>query len=556
MAALSTRCQTLIMTDTPRAQAPHQPPRPDQIARFFDWIRGSGVNRDGDRWIAGVCGGIAARTGLDPLIVRGIVVVIAILGGPVVFAYAVGWALLPRGGGRIYAEEAIRGRFEPAMIAIGALLLFTVVPMFRGLWWNGPTGFWALPDWLSTMLSVGWGLALAAGSVWLVVYLVRRAKKPRSAPGAGAGAGASGGFGPFAPPVGPFGPGSVYDPRPFAGPPQTDAPTTPLETSASSAPPADSAEDPAVDPATTTGSTTGSSTDSTSETAPTLAFAAARTTTTTPQTATQATPQADPTTYPPTNPYAAYAQNSARDIRSEQNRAWQEQNRARQAAHRARIRARRPGAGFSAIVLGLALATGAVAAGVNSNGVWSQDAIILGVAFALGVLALGIVVAGIRGRTDGAMGGFAFLAAATLVVLGVFPQGTQFSVVGNTVWSPSANSAAADPASSYAMIVGNTTLDLSDFDNPGLNEDRVIDVWLLVGATDIQLPANAPVRVESRALVGGVEYSGRAVAAENGEQTGVFSFDQRAFNANSRSDGPLVRIWTLTGVVTLDSSNN
>ncbi|TFD50090.1 hypothetical protein E3T46_12190 [Cryobacterium sp. Hh11] len=134
------------------------------------------------------------------------------------------------------------------------------------------------------------------------------------------------------------------------------------------------------------------------------------------------------------------------------------------------MRARRPGAGYSAIVLGLALAKGAVAAGVYSNGVWSQDAILLGNAFTLGVLALGLVIAGIRGRTDGAMGGFAFLAAATPVVLGVFPQGTQFTAVGDTAWQVSANDAAVNPATSYAMIAGQTTLDLSDFDNPGLDD--------------------------------------------------------------------------------------
>ena len=531
MAAISARCQTRTMTDTPRTQTPH----PDQITRFFDWIRGSGLNRDGDRWIAGVCGGIAARTGLDPLIVRGIAVVIAILGGPVVFAYAVGWALLPRGAGRIYAENAIRGRFEPAMIAIGALLLFTVVPLFRGFWWNGPTGLWALPDWLESIFSLGWGLAVTAGIVWLVVYLVRRSQKPRPAPDSRPG------FGPFAPPAGPtgstgpFGPGSVYDPRPTSGPdtgvqPQTDAPASPSDSSTTS---------------TTTASTSPAEPDTATASAPNLAFAATSTTTTPSPTA--------GTTYAPTNPYAP---NPARSIRPEQNRAWQEQNRARQQAHRARIRARRPGAGYSAIVLGLALATGAVAAWVNSKGIWSQDAVILGVAFALGVLALGIVIAGIRGRTDSAMGGFAFLAAVTLVVLGVFPQGTQFSAVGNNVWSLSANTAATAPITSYAMIVGQSTLDLSDFDNPGRDDDAIIDVWLLAGATDIQLPADAPVRVESHALIGGVEYSGRTVAAENGEHTGVLASDKRTFNASSRSDGPLLRIWTLAGVVTLDSSNN
>ena len=535
MAAISARCHTRIMTDTPRADAPHPPQRRNQITRFFDWIRGSGLNRDGDRWIAGVCGGIAARTGLDPLIVRGIVVVIAILGGPVVFVYAVGWALMPRGAGRIYVEEAIRGRFQPAMVAIGALLLITVVPLLRGLWWNGPTGFWALPDWLRGIFSLGWGLALTAGIVWLVVSLVRRSQKPRPAPGTGSGPGSG--------PTGPFGPGSVYDPRPFPNPdagvrPRPDAPATSPEASASSG--------PAQDQSTATTSTIDSATDP--STAPTLAF-------TTTGSATNVAPTAG-STYPPTYPYAPYAQDSARNIRSEQNRLWQEQNRARQAAERARVRARRPGAGFSAIVLGLALASGAVAAGVYSNGIWSQDAVILGVAFTLGVLALGIIIAGIRGRTDGSMGGFAVLAAATLVALGVFPQGTQFSAVGDNIWHLTATTTSANPTSSYAMIVGKSTLDLRDFDNPGLNENSIIDVWLGAGVTTIRLPTDSPVRIESRALVGGVDYYGREVDAENGKRTGVFASDQRTFNATSRSGGPLLRIWTLAGVVTLDSSNN
>lgn len=521
MAAVLARCQTRSMTDTPRDQA-RQPQRPDQITRFFDWIRASGLSRDGDRWIAGVCGGIAARTGLDPLIVRGIAVVIAILGGPVVFAYAVAWALMPRGLGRIYAEDAIRGRFEPAMIAIGALILITLPPLSRGFGWNGPTGFWALPDWLTGIFSLGWGLAITAGIVWLIVYLVRRAKKSRPTPGAGS--------------TGPFGPGSVYDPRPFTGPdsgtatqPQTDAPATTLES------------------ATTNASATPASTDG-----PTGAPALASTTT---STATGPAPTAS-TTSPSTPAYAPYANDSARDIRAEQNRYWQEQNRARQAARRARIRARRPGTGYSAIVLGLALATGAAAAGLNSNGVWSQGAVILGVAFALGVLALGIVIAGIRGRTDGAMGGFAFAAAIALIVMGVFPQGTQFAGIGNNVWNLSANSAAVAPATSYAMIAGESTLNLSDFDNPGLQQNRTIDVWLGAGVTRIILPADAPVRVEAHALVGGVDYSGRADSAENGERTGLFASDQRTFNTSSRGDGPLVRLWTLTGVVTLSSPND
>ena len=138
---------------------------------FFDWLRGLGLVRPGDGWVGGVCAGIAARTGLDPLVVRGVVLVIAVLGGPVLFLYAVAWALLPDWAGRIHAEDVVRGRFEPAAIAIGAILVVSLLPVTRGLWWQGPPAIWNMPDWLSTTLGVAWTLALTAGVIWLVVYL-------------------------------------------------------------------------------------------------------------------------------------------------------------------------------------------------------------------------------------------------------------------------------------------------------------------------------------------------------------------------------------------------
>ena len=49
-----------------------------------------------DRWIAGVCGGIAARTGLDPNLVRVLAVLLAVFGHLVgLIAYLAAWALVP-----------------------------------------------------------------------------------------------------------------------------------------------------------------------------------------------------------------------------------------------------------------------------------------------------------------------------------------------------------------------------------------------------------------------------------------------------------------------------
>ena len=50
----------------------------------------------GDRWIAGVCGGIAARTGLDVTLVRVLAVLLAVFGHLVgLIAYLAAWALVP-----------------------------------------------------------------------------------------------------------------------------------------------------------------------------------------------------------------------------------------------------------------------------------------------------------------------------------------------------------------------------------------------------------------------------------------------------------------------------
>ncbi|GAA4896837.1 PspC domain-containing protein [Actinomycetospora straminea] len=52
-----------------------------------------------DRWIAGVCGGIAARTGLDVNLVRVLAVLLAVFGHLVgLIAYLAAWALVPEEG--------------------------------------------------------------------------------------------------------------------------------------------------------------------------------------------------------------------------------------------------------------------------------------------------------------------------------------------------------------------------------------------------------------------------------------------------------------------------
>jgi phage shock protein C len=48
-----------------------------------------------DKIIAGVCGGLAEYFGVDPVLVRVIVVIITLMGGSGVLAYLLLWLLVP-----------------------------------------------------------------------------------------------------------------------------------------------------------------------------------------------------------------------------------------------------------------------------------------------------------------------------------------------------------------------------------------------------------------------------------------------------------------------------
>ena len=49
-----------------------------------------------DKWVGGVCGGIADYTGLDPILIRILVAVGTVLGfGSLIVAYIVAWILIP-----------------------------------------------------------------------------------------------------------------------------------------------------------------------------------------------------------------------------------------------------------------------------------------------------------------------------------------------------------------------------------------------------------------------------------------------------------------------------
>ena len=130
----------------------------DSTRRFFDSLRGSGLMRTNERWIAGAAGGVAYRFGLDPVLVRCVWVVLSIFAGVGLVLYGVAWALLPEeSDGRIHLEEALAGRFSAGLAgAIGT----TIVGMS-----TTDNGF--IPSWYVGL----WGIPGIAAPVWTLFWL-------------------------------------------------------------------------------------------------------------------------------------------------------------------------------------------------------------------------------------------------------------------------------------------------------------------------------------------------------------------------------------------------
>jgi phage shock protein PspC (stress-responsive transcriptional regulator) len=432
--------------ETDATTPPFPTPPPPAGNRFFAWMRGLGIPRE-PGWIGGVCAGIAARLGIDPLIVRGIVVVVAVLGGPALLLYAAAWLLLPDASNKIHLEEVFRGKLEAPIAAIGAIFLFALLPTSQGFWLFDGDGYWGGPSWDGGFGSTIWSLIVVGLIVWLVIWIARRSEShaASSTPSSA-----------FA---------AAPDTAHSAGVADADTAVYPagMDTAAPAAPPAPAAGAPAEE------------------------LAAWR--------EQQALWKAQ---------HTAFRQQQA-GVRQAAVRAAQEQARiernARYAEERAARARTRSHPLYTLSVIGLAVVAGALTLLAVSQGTVSAGDIPLGLAAALGVLALGIIINGVRGKRGGGSTAVAIIIVVILALSALVPRVTDIRIGGDTFYEPV--NRAGSGQQTFAVPFGDVTMDLTEYyDGSPLRSDtggRPDSVLLAVGAADVTviLPADEYVRLDT-----------------------------------------------------------
>ncbi|TRW42785.1 PspC domain-containing protein, partial [Georgenia yuyongxinii] len=437
-------------------------PRPTPTSGFFDSMRRTGIWRGEDRWIGGVAAGVARRLDVDPLLVRGILVVLTLFGGLGMLLYGVAWALLPEeSDGRIHLQEALRGNVDAAL---AGAIAFAVIGLSRpGTWWGG--GWWWGDGFFWSLVP----LAAVALIVVGIVALVRRGRGHR----------------PPAPPAG------------WAGPPPTwQAPPTP--------------EGPAAGHSATWSAAAGDTDTTTPPTSPSRAWTSSPATPATDwrqaggpvwSGASAAPRGTEPFNAPADGPHPYPAPTS---------RPYPAATTTVQPypAPRPPVPPRpvTPGPGQAVVAVILALCLLAVAAlllldRVNPVG-WQLPLLISGVVLSL--LGLGVLISGARGRRGGGLSVLGII-LAVLVVPGTIAAATiplNLSVSGRMGNLNATPTDTTEAARGYELAAGDLDLDLRE-----LGDVTGLRIPVDVGAGDItvRVPADAAVRVDVDMGAGAVE---------------------------------------------------
>ena len=444
------------------------PPRdePSGVDRFFAWLREMDVRRDTDnKWLGGVCSGVAARLGVDPIIIRLLLLLLIFFGGLGIALYLTAWVLVPSRNGDIIAERGIKdGEVGPLLLAVlAAVVLFGTIFGGRGDWF----GWWIWPLWI---------VALVALVVWLVVRRPSGGPRPPYGPA------------PQAPGPHPTPPGAQAAPGTFAPPAPAGAPEgAPAEesddgTSATAGQPAGAQAGSggygqqvyAAQPA-AYGPPPGS------QPHPTQTQPA------------QLTAGAQPPVYGPPPTGVSVPPPGGRPPRR---------------------RVRRAGFLGAVVVSGLALAAYGLMVLIDDQLNWAASGHVVGLAAALavfGLAVLGMGVAGVRSGFTGLLA--AFLAVATWIAV-VVPGTDYRGGFGDRRWQP-----VIAQSQTYELAVGNARLDLRGYPtDPGSVETLTVSMG--AGELRIIVPDDLTVEVDGHVNAGTITENGVDLGQVGGSRDG------------------------------------
>ncbi|MEE6274247.1 PspC domain-containing protein [Georgenia sp. MJ206] len=445
--------------DPPAAPAP-PPPRPSGGDSFFDSLRRTGIWRTDDRWVGGVAAGTAQRLGIDPALVRGLLVVLTFFGGLGLILYGAGWALLPEArDGRIHLQQAMRGHVDAALA--GAIAVFIIGISRPVFWWDFPGN--------------GWGAVWVLVLIGLTVAAVVSARGARTTPpthphdpttpyGAAAWtappAPAAWTTPPPAPTAGEIYPMTTYPAAPAGPAPDADAPTRAFDNPLHDAPPSDvptpgdgssAYGGPGYEPPTTPFFHDGG---------------------------------APPPVVPPVPPVPP------------------------------RPPVPGPSSTTVSIVLALCLLTTAALLLAHRAGALDGNPVLVVGGTVLALLGLGVVLSGMRGRRQGALGGLALVLAIVLVptasAVAVLPglgtvgglSSPGSALAGDPTFRPTTGPQASE---GYELGAGELTVDLTEL---GTARGTVeVPVEVAFGVARVLVPEDGDIEV--RASVAGGEIIGR-----------------------------------------------
>jgi len=423
-------------------------------------MRGLGIVR-GNGWVGGVCGGIAARLGIDPLIVRGIAVVVAVLGGPAFLLYAAAWLLLPDAQDDIHLERMIAGRLEPALIGIAVLVLFSLLPFAQGFWWAGAQ-FWGDGSVVASFGRTMWTLLIIAAIIAVVIWAARTGRIPSRGEGSRTASArpAPGTPADTATPDAPRASWFTGTPMPGYGAAATG--NASAATGAAGAAVAPNSAEPLA-PAAPAASATADEL---------AAWRAQQDAWKTEHAAWRAQQQAD--------------ERLVRQQRSAEMRAQSQALMAQAAEARQRRRRANPrtSAGYVGIALGVALLAGGIGAGAAmASAVAAGYAVTIGLSAATLAIGLSIVLAGALRRRSGFLSFIAILLVAASVLSALPPRDRDFALLYASYHDPAA-------ARSYQPI-GSTNITLDDPAQSG----TAIDLRQGIGSVDVFVDDGLTVRV-------------------------------------------------------------